>query len=230
MDDDVQNRLIEAAHAVAAAELVDAFGHISVRLTSGGPATPASGAFAITPPTPLGALSTEAAITTVPLDADELPSGAPKEAWIHSALYAGRQDVGAVCRAQPPKLAAFAALDRDLLPLNGHAAMLGPVAVHHDSRLVRDAAGGAAVARSAEDADAIILLGNGAVTRGRDLAEAVARMWLLERTAELNLRALAAGDPHPLPRDEQEWWRDRAAELLPRIYTHLINPERKDHS
>ncbi|WP_291053009.1 class II aldolase/adducin family protein [Herbiconiux sp.] len=222
MDDDVQDRLTEAAHAVAAAGLVDAFGHLSVRT--------AAGAFAITPPRPLGSLSTGSTLTSVPLDAAELPDGAPKEAWIHTALYDRRPGIGAVCRAQPPKLAAFAALGRELPALNGHAAMLGPVAVHHDSRLVRDAAGGAAVARSAGDADAIILLGNGAVTRGRDLAEAVARMWLLERTAELALRALAAGDPQTIPLDEQEWWRDRAAELLPRIYTHLANPEGKDLS
>jgi ribulose-5-phosphate 4-epimerase/fuculose-1-phosphate aldolase len=227
MDDDVHDRLIDAAHAISTAGLVDAFGHLSVRTSGGG--------FAITPPTPLGTLSSGAAIVDVGLDDAELPPGAPKEAWIHTALYQGRPDVGAVCRAQPPQLAAFAALGRDLLALNGHAAMLGPVAVHRDSRLVRDAAGGASVARSAGAADAIILLGNGAVTLGRDLGEAVARMWLLERSAELNVRSLAAGDPLALPLDEQEWWLGRAGELLPRIATYLtdsqrLNPQGKDHS
>jgi HCOMODA/2-hydroxy-3-carboxy-muconic semialdehyde decarboxylase len=214
VDDDVQDRLVEAAHAVAAAGLTDAFGHLSLRTSPG--------AFTITPPTPLGGLTGAGPFASVALDADELPAAAPKEAWIHVALLAEQPDTGAVCRAQPPKLAAFAALGRELLALNGHAAMLGRVAVHDDSRLVRDAEGGAAVARSAGQADAIILRGNGAVTRGRDLAQAVARMWLLERTAELNLRALAAGKPHALPLDERAWWRDRSDELLPRIYRHLV--------
>jgi HCOMODA/2-hydroxy-3-carboxy-muconic semialdehyde decarboxylase len=213
MDDDVQRRLADAAHATAGAGLVDAFGHLSVRT--------AKASFTITPPVPLERLSPEDAFARVGLDARELPAGAPKEAWIHLALYAARPEAGAVCRAQPPAVAAFAALQRELPALNGHAAMLGDVAVHADSRLVRDAAGGAAVARSAGGADAIILRGNGAVTLGRDLPEAVARMWVLERSAELALRALAAGTPHPLPADERSWWRDRSAELLPRIYAHL---------
>ena len=215
MSVDVQTRLIEAGHAVARAGLVDAFGHLSLRTSPE--------RFAITPPTPLSRLSAGDSFAEVPLAAAELPSAAPKEAWIHVALYQGRPDVGAVCRAQPPKLAAFAALDRELLALNGHAALLGPVAVHDDSRLVRDAAGGAAVARSIGEADAIVLRGNGAVTRGRDLPEAAARMWLLERAAELNLLALAAGEPQALAPDEQLWWRQCAEELLPRIFTYLTN-------
>jgi HCOMODA/2-hydroxy-3-carboxy-muconic semialdehyde decarboxylase len=216
MDDDVQDALVRAARATAAAGLVDAFGHVSMRTGSG---------YAITPPVPLGTLTASDAPLEVALDASELPAAAPREAWLHSALYRRRPATGAICRAQPRAVAAFAALDLALPALNGHAALLGRVARYDDSRLVRDAAGGDAVATAAGDADAIILRGNGAVTLGADPARAVARMWLLERSCELALRALASGMPYPLPDDEQAWWRDRADELLPRVYRYLTDPE-----
>jgi len=46
-------------------------------------------------------------------------------------------------------------------------------------------------------------------------------MWVLEARARLALDAVAAGPVHELPDDEQEWWRARASELLPRIYRYL---------
>lgn len=216
----MHRRLRAAARAVAAWGLSDAFGHVSVR-------TGETEAL-ITPPLPLGAISDDTALVPLPLDlAAPLPDAAPKEAWLHVALM---QDpgTGAVCRAQPPGVAAVAALGIPFPVLAGHGAMLGPVAVHDDSRLVRDAATAAQVASALGDSRAVVLRGNGAVTRGPDLASAVAAMWVLERSADLALRALAAGTPHELPDDQIAWWRDRAVELLPRIAAHLI-PEGEEH-
>ena len=219
IDDD--DALREAARAVARAGLSDAFGHLSVRR--------ASRSLLITPARPLGQLSADDDCVEVPLEASGLPDRAPREAWIHVALYSARLQIGAICRAQPPAVAATTALARELTVLFGHAALLGPVAVHDDSRLVRDAAGGSALARSVGDADVVTLRGNGAVTVGVDLAQAVARMWVLEKTAALNLRAWAAGRPVDLPADEQQWWRARSAELLPRIFDYLRHPGKDLH-
>ncbi len=215
MPDD-SSSLMQAARAVAAARLADAFGHLSVRSSSGD-------GLLITPPRPLGRLRQGDFAIEVPLEATDLPTGAPKEAWIHLALLRSRPDLGAVCRAQPPAVAAFFALGRPLTMLNGHAALVGEVPLHTDSRLVRDTVSGDAVAQSIGDADSVILRGNGAVTVGSDLPHAVARMWLLERTAELNLQAWAAGRPAALPWEEQQWWQSRSIELLPRIFDYLIN-------
>lgn len=213
--DEVSTALLDAARVVARSGLSDAFGHVSLRTSEA--------TLAITPVMPLGLLRPGFTPVTIELDATELPPAAPKEAWIHLALMRERPDIGAVCRAQPPSVAAVSALDRALLPLSGHGAVLGPVAVYPASFLIRDAAAAAEVAAATGRADAVILRGNGAVTRGADLSQAVGRMWLLERLADLSLRAWAAGTPSALPVAERDWWHAQAGELLPRIYAYLVN-------
>lgn len=217
---DPQAALLDAASVVAGAGLTDAFGHLSMRT--------ATNEWTITPPVALSALTADHRFSHLSPGADELPAAAPKEAWIHLALAESRPEIGAICRAQPPAVAALVAAGQPVLPLNGHGSFLGEsVPVYDDSRLIRDAASASAVRDTMGASNAIILRGNGAVTVGPDLASAVALMWVLEKTAELNLRALAAGTPHPLPADEQSWWRERATELLPRIYNYLTHTYRK---
>lgn len=213
MDDDVPTQLRLAARAVARAGLTDAFGHVSVRVSPN--------AALVTPAVPLGRLTDDDPLVSLELDADDLPATAPREAWMHLLVLRQRPDVGAVCRAQPPAVAAWAALRRPLPVVNGHAALLGAVASHPDSRLVRDLDSARAVAGALAGGTALILRGNGALTVGADLASAVSTMWVLERSAELALRATAAGPVHEVPEDEQVWWRSRAPELLPRVYRYL---------
>lgn len=217
MDNDVPIALLDAAHVIAAHGLSDAFGHVSTRISET--------ALAITPVSPLGLLRSGFEPVEIRLDADELPARAPKEAWIHLALMRDRPDIGAVCRAQPPSVAVVSALRRDLVPLSGHGAVLGPVATYSASWLVRNAGLAVEVETAAGAGDAVVLRGNGAVTRGTDLAHAVARMWLLERLADLSLRAWATGEPAALPEPEREWWFAQAGELLPRIYDYLVRAE-----
>lgn len=210
-----QQQLVQAARIIAAAGLSDAFGHVTVR---------AQGALLITAPVPL-AFQQPDELTLLPLDAAELPVGVPKEAWIHVAIASADAGTGAVCRAQPRAVAKAIAAGRQIRALDGQGAFLGPIVpVHEDSRLVRDAASGQVVAETMGSAPAIILRGNGAVTRGSDLASAVVRMWLLERSAELALAAPA--DSATLPQSEQEWWRERSEELLPRMYDFLARTHR----
>ncbi|MFT4229838.1 MAG: class II aldolase/adducin family protein [Microbacterium sp.] len=208
-----RGELAAAARAVARADLSDAFGHVSVR-------TGWSTAL-ITPPVPLGTVADDDGAVPLDIEGSTLPADAPLEAWLHLAIYRARPDIGAVCRAQPRAVAALTAVRSDLPRVNGHAAMLGDVVVHRDARLIRDAASAASAARDLATADALVLRGNGAVTTGTDLPAAVARMWLLERSAELALRALAAGAVEELDAKDREWWRARAGELLPRIYRYL---------
>jgi HCOMODA/2-hydroxy-3-carboxy-muconic semialdehyde decarboxylase len=142
-------------------------------------------------------------------------------AWLTADDAPADLSLGAVCRAQPRAVAAMAALGRVPAALNGHAAMLGPIALYPDSRLIRDRQTAEALVSSSADARAIILRGNGAVTWGRDAGEALARMWILERSAELDLQASSAGQASELPIEEQAWWRDHASELLPRVGRYL---------
>ena len=161
--DDVDTRrgpvdaVVEAARVLAALGLVDAFGHVSVR---------DGDALLITPPTAFDQAH-GAALVPVPLDATELPPGAPPETWLHLAIYRARPDIGAIARAQPEATLAVGADHDELAPLHGQAAWLGRrIPVHPVPRLLRTAELATAAAATLGDADAMVLRGNGAVTTG----------------------------------------------------------------
>lgn len=215
--------LAAAARALAGSGLVDAFGHLSVRL---GP-----DAALITPPRPLSRLGDEAELLTLPLgELEELPDAVPKEAWIHWALYRADPELGAACRAQPPAPLALAAVADELPALHGQGALLGAaVPVFDDARLVRDRERAEALAAllaehpqpAGHPARALVMRGNGALAVAATPGRAVARMALLERSARVYLAAAAAGDPKPLRPEEIEFWQETGGELLDRLWSHL---------
>lgn len=211
---DPRSGLIAAAHALAGEGLVNAFGHVSVRLDDG--------TIAMTPAAPLGAVSRSHDFPVMSLDADDLPPGMPREAWAHVAVMKARPDVGAVCRAQPESVAAVTAAGLPIRPLHGQGSFVGDVVpVFGDPRLVRDAERAGRLADVLGTGNAVVMRGNGAVTTGATIGEAVARMWVLEKSARLNAMAAAAGTPEPLTAEEQEAWCATSTELLNRIWYHL---------
>ena len=194
-----------------------AFGHVSCRV--------AGNRLLITPPMPLGRLTHEVAWTELDVDGDTLPAEVPREAWIHLAIARRRADVGAICRAQPPVATALASAGVPIVPLHGQGAFLGPrVPVFDDATLVRDQARAEELAERLGDAPAVLLRGNGAVTTGPYIGEAVARMWVLEASAQMNSVAAAAGTPAPLSADEQAAWRAVSTEILGRIWSEVRDP------
>lgn len=209
------DEVLAAARALAGEGLVDAFGHVSARVDAEHAV--------ITPPRPLASVRDPASLAVLPLgELDALPAGVPKEAWIHWAIYRSRPDAGGICRAQPSAPLALAAAGRPILALHGQAALVAAeVPVVDDSRLVRERGSGEAVARVIGSAGAVVLRGNGAVTVGTGVGTAAARMRLLEDAAQVNLAALAAGDPVPLPPAELAAWEAAAPELLGRLWAHL---------
>jgi HCOMODA/2-hydroxy-3-carboxy-muconic semialdehyde decarboxylase len=217
----VQERLVDdliaAGHALHRTGLVTAFGHVSGRV--------ADDRLLITPPMSLGRLTRDSEWTELDLTADTLPAGVPREAWIHLAVARRRTDVGAICRAQPPVATALASAGVPIVPLHGQGAFVGPrVPVFDDAVLMRDETRAEALAERLGETPALLLRGNGAVTVGADVGEAVARMWVLEASARMNSVAAAAGTPAPLSDDEQAAWRGVAAEILARIWADLRDP------
>jgi HCOMODA/2-hydroxy-3-carboxy-muconic semialdehyde decarboxylase len=146
----------------------------------------------------------------------------PGEAWIHWAIYRAREEVGAVCRAQPPAATACSVTATPIRALHGQGAFLGAqVAVHEDARLVRSRELGLEVADRLGGGSAVLLRGNGAGTVGATVGEAVARMWVLEASAQLNLAARGC----PLDPDELAAWAKVAPEILERIWQYLTREE-----
>lgn len=209
----IADDLTRAGHALDATGLVTAFGHVSARISDED--------LLITPPRPLGSL-VGGKFPQLSICAGELPADAPREAWMHTAIAAVRPDVGAICRAQPPAVAATAALGFPLVPLHGQGALVGPVVpIFHNSRLVREPVIARDLAAALGGSAALVLRGNGAVTVGATIAEAVARMWILDETARLTLAVAPHGPIRALPAEEQAAWTATGSELLNRIWHHL---------
>ena len=202
-----------AGRVVAGLGLVDAFGHVSRRTAPDG--------YEITVLGDLARLA-EHDVVAVDLGAAGLPPGSPGEAWLHSAIYRGRPDVGAVVRAQPAAALAAGAVADVLRPLHGQAALLGgDVPVHPSPRLLRSEDLGSAAAATLGGGGAMVLRGNGAVTVGADVEEAVVRMHLLAAACDVWLRASAAGEPAVLTEEDARAWRVAAPTLVPRLWEHL---------
>jgi HCOMODA/2-hydroxy-3-carboxy-muconic semialdehyde decarboxylase len=212
---DVSAELIAAGHALAAEGLVTAFGHVSARESAN--------AALLTPPRPLSSLGADEPLPRLVLEAEELPPGTPGEAWIHWAIYRARPDVNAVCRAHPRSAAAFGVTAARIRPLHGQGALLGgELALHDDARLVRTRELGLEVAERLGGGNAVLLRGNGAVTVGTTVGEAVARMWVLESSARLNLDvALLSSEVRELDDEEYGAWSRVAPEILERIWDGL---------
>lgn len=207
------SEIIAAGHALAKARLVTAFGHASYR---------EGDSFYITPPKPLVSLTDDEPLALVSLKDKELPQGVPGEAWVHWAIYNQRPDVEGICRAQPPVTTSLASSHVPILPLHGQGAFLGrEVPVFDEARLVRDCVTGEALAKSLGEAGGLVMRGNGAVTVGRSVGLAAARMWVLEASAEMNQRASSAGTPRPIGEEEFVYWESVSEEILGRIWSYL---------
>jgi HCOMODA/2-hydroxy-3-carboxy-muconic semialdehyde decarboxylase len=206
--------VVAAARALATHGLVDAFGHVSAR--DGDVAL-------ITPAVPMAAVADAGELVELPLgELEELPAEAPKEAWIHWAIYRHRSEVGAICRAQPASPLAVAAVADELPAVLGQGAIAGaPVPVFPDSRLVRDRDRALELAEAMGEAPSLIMRGNGALATASTPGRAMARLYLLERSAETWLRAAAVGEPRPLSAEEASAWQGAGEELLQRLWYHL---------
>jgi ribulose-5-phosphate 4-epimerase/fuculose-1-phosphate aldolase len=210
----LHEEVLAAAGALAITGLVTAFGHVSVRKEED--------EFLITPPKPLGSLGPDETLLEVSLKEEELPKGVPGEAWIHWAIYKSRTDVEGICRAQPPISTALASAGVPIRPLHGQGAFLGEeVPVYDDARLIRGREAGQELAERLGNAGGIIMRGNGAVTVGKDVGAAAARMWVLEASAEINRTALSAGTLQPLKEGELRYWESVSEEILQRIWSYL---------
>ncbi len=121
--------------------------------------------------------------------------GRPSSEWrLHQAIYRAQVECGAVVHAHPPWTLA--------LGLSGHS--LSPFLLTEAQLFLKDLVRigrmepgsrelAAEVGRAAAQAQVIVLEHHGAVTWGRDLAEALARMECLEHCSRITLLAKGLG-------------------------------------
>lgn len=133
------------------------------------------------------------------------PALLPGEAAVHLRILHARPDVASVVRYHGPASMAWGTLGRPLPATSGMGLFLGhEIPVFETSATVTTAERGDALSDALGGGPAILLRGFGTVTVGRTVQEAVARAWLLERSAAAVLAAHAVGTPLPYPASAAE--------------------------
>lgn len=172
----------EAARALAGADLVHAYGHCSIRLDAV--------RFLVCAAQPLGLVGDRLGIV-VSLDGP-LPDGVLGEVRAHREIYRRRSDVAGICRVMPPAVMALSTQGIVPRPRHGIGAYFADLPLWDDPRLLRDDDGAARLADALGQTSAIVMRGNGAITVGNSIQQAVVLAWFLEDCArtERDVRAM----------------------------------------
>jgi HCOMODA/2-hydroxy-3-carboxy-muconic semialdehyde decarboxylase len=184
---DLSRRVRMAGRALARASLVHAYGHCSQRIDEH--------SFLVSPPKPLGLVGADEPCSVVPLDGP-LPEGVLGEVRIHREIYRLRPDVKGVIRSTPPKSMTLGAMRLTPKARYGYGAYFAPQPPLWDNpRLLRSDELTVRLAQTLGKASAIFMRGNGLVTAGSSVEEAVVLTWYAEDAARVELEFLAANMP-----------------------------------
>ena len=201
--------IISACRILSNEKLVQGFGHVSARIAN-------SARFIMTPRISL-ALVTERDLLTMNLQGEVVEGSqpAPSETWLHAALMKAKPEVHAITRIHARVANMFSVTDRKLEPVHNHGSFFANgVPVFQRPDLITTPELGAAVAETLGHKPAVLLRGNGQVTVGRTIPEAVMMAIYLEEAAEILYGALQIGTPIPLTTDESA---QRRIEALPPV-------------
>jgi ribulose-5-phosphate 4-epimerase/fuculose-1-phosphate aldolase len=201
--------VVSACRILSRQNLVQGFGHVSARIID-------TDRFIITPRISL-ALVTEAELLTMNFNGEVVAGDhpAPFEAALHASLMRMKPRVNAITRIHARVANMFSVTDRKLEPVHNHGSFFaGGVPVFYRPDLISTPHLGQDVASTIGDQPAVLLRGNGQVTVGRTVPEAVMMAIYLEEAAEILHGALQIGTPIPLTTDESA---KRQVEALPPV-------------
>jgi ribulose-5-phosphate 4-epimerase/fuculose-1-phosphate aldolase len=191
--------LVAANHVLAKLNLVDAFGHITVR----NPANPQHYlmARAIAP-----AVVTDHDIMEFDLDSNAVDPGAGSpsfERFIHGEIYKLRPDVNAVVHTHSPTIIPFSVSQTPLRPILHTGAFLAPAVPIYDPRetagpsnlLISDQRLGKALAEALGGDTVVLIRGHGDAVVAPTIGLAVYRAYFTEVSAKLLLEARQLDGP-----------------------------------
>ena len=207
--DQLKKDIISACRVLSYQKLVEGFGHVSARI-------PDSEFFILTPRIGL-ALIKETDLLTMNLRGEVVEGNRqpPSETWLHTAIMKAKPKVNAITRIHARVANIFSVTDRKLEPVHNHGSFFaGGVPVFQRPDLIRTEGLGSEVARALAEKPAILLRGNGQVTVGRTMPEAVMMAIYLEEAAQVLYGALQIGTPILLTLDESK---KRQVEALPPV-------------
>jgi L-ribulose-5-phosphate 4-epimerase len=197
MSAQIKKNLITACRILSREGLVQGFGHVSARI-------PASDLFLLTPRISL-ALVQEKDLLVLNLKGEIVAgnSPAPFEAPLHTAIFNGRAEVHAIARIHGRRANMFSVTDKKIEPVHNHGSFFsGGVPLFPNTDLISTPELGREVVATLGKRAAILLRGNGQVTVGRSIPEAVMMAIYLEEAAEMLYGALQIGAPVPLTSEE----------------------------
>jgi L-ribulose-5-phosphate 4-epimerase len=201
--------VVSAAKILSHEKLVQGFGHVSARVPNGD-------LFIMTPRVSL-ALLTEQDLLMLNLEGQVVDGKhpAPFETPLHTAIMNKMRAVNAVTRIHARVANMFSVTDRVLEPVHNHGSFFaGGVPVFYKPDLISTRELGEEVVAVLDNKPAALLRGNGQVTVGRTIPEAVMMAIYLEEAAEILAGALEIGTPIPLTTEESD---KRRVEALPSV-------------
>ena len=134
---------------------------------------------------------------------------------IFTAIFNGRAEVRAIARIHGRRANIFSVTDRKIEPVHNHGSFFsGGVPVFSKRDLISTHRLGEEVTAALGKKPAILLRGNGQVTVGRTIPEAVMMAIYLEEAADMLYGALQIGSPIPLTSEESA---RRKEEALPPV-------------
>lgn len=123
------------------------------------------------------------------------------ELELHLAAYAARPEVNVVLHAHPPYATAFGLAEKELYPvaMPEIVVSLGDRIPTLPRAMPKDAEALKRVSAAAAECDAFLLSGNGVLTLGDELTQALLRMELVEHYAKILHLTLPLGGVAPMP-------------------------------
>jgi ribulose-5-phosphate 4-epimerase/fuculose-1-phosphate aldolase len=201
--------IISACRILSDKKLIEGFGHVSARI-------PDSDLFLMTPRIGL-ALVKESQLLTMNLKGEIIQGNhpTPSETWLHTAIMKAKPKTNAITRIHGRIANIFSVTDRKLEPVHNHGSFFaGGVPVFSKPDLITTLKLGEEVVQTLGEGPAVLLRGNGQVTVGRTIPEAVMMAIYLEEAAEVLYGALQIGTPIPLTPAESA---QRRVEALPPV-------------
>jgi L-ribulose-5-phosphate 4-epimerase len=186
--------IIAAARILSREGLVQGFGHVSARI-------PDSDLFVITPRVSLELVeANQLVVLNLQGQVLEAPVSPSFETALHTAIFNARPEVNAITRIHARTANMFSVTDTPLEAVHNHGSFFsGGVPVHRTIDLISTRELGEGAAAAPGDAAAVLLQGNGQVTVGRTIPEAVMMAIYLEEAAQILYGAMQVGTPRFLP-------------------------------
>ena len=191
--------LVAAYRILAEHGVIDAYGHVSVRVAGDSKRYLLARSIAPELVTPGDILEYD--LESNPID----PRGreSVRERFIHGEIYKARPDVNAVVHNHSPSVVPFSVTTTPMQPLFHMAAFVGEGVPNFEIRdaekgtdlLVKTPYLGQALAKSLGKSPAALMRGHGSVTVGETLPRAVGRSIYLEISARMQLQAIAIAGP-----------------------------------